>query len=230
MNKIKQIIIGILYHFEIKHRDKIINYLKNMGSLKTIVDVGSHYGEFIARFISLAPDKIYSFEPNKISYDILKKNFSSEIINIYNFGVGDENETKLLSLKRNSLMDSFLEEKKTIIFYLKKIIFGSDIHHKNNQTIEIKKLDSLIVDLNIKNIDLLKIDVEGYELFVLNGAKKTLTITKYILIEIHDFNQYQGYKSNDIINKLRMSGFKKIKSFRFITGTYRDVLFANENL
>lgn len=230
MNKIKQIIIGILYHFEIKHRDKIINYLKNMGSLKTIVDVGSHYGEFIARFISLAPDKIYSFEPNKISYDILKKNFSSEIINIYNFGVGDENETKLLSLKRNSLMDSFLEEKKTIIFYLKKIIFGSDIHYKNNQTIEIKKLDSLIVDLNIKNIDLLKIDVEGYELFVLNGAKKTLTITKYILIEIHDFNQYQGYKSNDIINKLRMSGFKKIKSFRFITGTYRDVLFANENL
>ena len=69
-------------------------------------------------------------------------------------------------------------------------------------------LDELLEPITGDRIDLLKIDVEGYEKFVLEGAKKTLGKTTVIYIEIWDKNFAKfGYQSSDIINKLEAAGF-----------------------
>ena len=51
-------------------------------------------------------------------------------------------------------------------------------------------LDRLLVDL--PEVSLLKIDVQGYEKSVLAGAKQTLAKTKFILIELNFMPQYDG--------------------------------------
>jgi Methyltransferase FkbM domain len=48
----------------------------------------------------------------------------------------------------------------------------------------------LLVDL--PEVSLLKIDVQGYEKAVLGGAKQTLTKTKFLLIELNFMPQYDG--------------------------------------
>ena len=77
--------------------------------------------------------------------------------------------------------------------------------NKNYLEVPVKRLDD---ELTFSKIDLIKIDVEGYELQVFNGAKSTLSKTSAIFFEIYDKNtEIFGYKTTEIINLLENIGF-----------------------
>ena len=92
------------------------------------------------------------------------------------------------------------------------------------QSCKLKVFDNLKLDIKPQFI---KIDVEGYELNVLKGAKKNIKYAKYILIEHQFSNQYQNNFSK-IKKLLKQNNFKKIKSFYFPSLHYRDILFLNK--
>ncbi len=57
-------------------------------------------------------------------------------------------------------------------------------------------------------IDLLKVDVEGYERFVFAGASKTLARTKSIYFEVYERNfKHFGYCTTDVLQALEANGF-----------------------
>jgi hypothetical protein len=99
---------------------------------------------------------------------------------------------------------------------------------KNQSSLIIKQksIDEVLKKNNVKG-SFLKIDVEGYELNVLRGAKKSIKNVKYILIEHQFSNQYQNNFSK-IKKLLKQNNFKKIKSFYFPSLHYRDILFLNK--
>jgi hypothetical protein len=62
---------------------------------------------------------------------------------------------------------------------------------------------------NLKKITLLKIDVEGYEKFVLEGTTDLLARTQYVYFEAWDrHTERYGYKTLEIANILRLHGFE----------------------
>jgi FkbM family methyltransferase len=68
------------------------------------------------------------------------------------------------------------------------------------------KLDNLPIEA--ASIALLKVDVEGFEKFVFEGAERILQTTKCIYFESWDDNYLRyGYSSNDLIEWLKRSGF-----------------------
>jgi len=69
---------------------------------------------------------------------------------------------------------------------------------------KISKLDSL----GYNNIDLIKIDVEGFEMEVLKGAEKTLENVQYIMIELNGNSERYGSSKRDIKEHLKSLGFK----------------------
>ena len=59
-------------------------------------------------------------------------------------------------------------------------------------------IDTFAVLNDITQIDLLKIDTEGYELAVLKGAVQSILNTKIILIELSNHDMYFNYDKKEI--------------------------------
>ena len=89
--------------------------------------------------------------------------------------------------------------------------------------IKMTTLDQICLEL--EKIKLLKIDVEGYELSVLKGSKKTLKKSKYVFIELLDgLAKSFTSSSNDVIFFLNKQNFRMMKDFK--NGNF---LFKNKN-
>ena len=65
-----------------------------------------------------------------------------------------------------------------------------------------------IDSLGIDDIDLIKIDVEGFEMEVLKGAEKTLGKVRYIMIELNNATKKYGSSNIEIENYIGSLGFK----------------------
>ena len=108
----------------------------------------------------------------------------------------------------------------TTVNLVKKLPWAKGYFNNSNKiSINIKPLNSILKENNITNIDLLVIDVEGFEENVLKG----FTIEKYnptiIIIEISDTHP-DFINNQDIMNK-----FKRIRKY-FVDKNYK--LLAND--
>jgi len=208
------------------HYNAIYNYSKKL-KFDVLIDVGSHQGEFISRFLNYKKIIFFCFEPNKKLFKKLYNKYRSNKRDwLFDYTLGDNNSNKKLflsNLSYNSTMSSFNKSSKYL--KLKNFIIKDQ---KNNRFITIKQktFDKVFKNKNIKN-SFLKIDVEGYEYNVLKGAHNKIKEAKYILIENQFSNQYQN--SFDKVKKLLVKyNFTIIKSFYYPTLHYRDILFFNK--
>jgi FkbM family methyltransferase len=144
----------------------------------TYVDIGAYIGEVLTKLHQSKKLKIreaHLFEPNPISYKDLKNNILNLNItklHTYNQALGREQKELLLSTAKS--MSKILPEALQL-----------DTNEKTTNVI-CCSLDSLIDLFTDRHIDILKIDVEGYELDVLNGATKIFEsqIVDIIYIEV----------------------------------------------
>ncbi len=89
-------------------------------------------------------------------------------------------------------------------------------------------LSSTLKSKKIKIIDLLKIDTEGHELQVLEGAKNTISNVKSLLIEFHNDEIYLSYDPYKIHKFLLSKNFQLIKKIKFPFTTWEDRFYINK--
>jgi FkbM family methyltransferase len=146
---------------------------------ETILDVGANAGQFaLAAALHFPEAKIYSFEPLPDVFDQLLENTNrKQNIKVFNCALGN----------RNGRIPFFRNEYTRLSSSLK-------IHDKNNHLrynqdltslteVELVKLDDLVTLLDMKSPSLLKIDVQGMEIDVLNGCTNLLPRIDFILCE-----------------------------------------------
>lgn len=166
------------------------------------IDIGANIGTVALRAASISKNgSIYAFEPDKAHYDAL--NYNSQLnqfknINIINKALGEQ-------LKRAKLFKVDQSNKG-----MNRIL--TDRGHSEFEWVDVTTLDDEVERLNITKIDLIKIDVEGYEFNVLRGAKNVLKRFHPILIvEVIDANlKANGQSSSDVINLLSELGYEMI--------------------
>lgn len=148
----------------------------------TIFDVGANIGNYTLLLKKEFKDKaiIYSFEPSRITFDRLLLNVKdcNNIVS-YNFGFGNKNEEVILYTNSDASELASVYKRKLDHF---------KIFMDKTETICIKTIDSFCNDNNIKHIDFLKLDVEGNEINVLNGAKQMLNEINFIQFEFGGCN------------------------------------------
>jgi len=222
------------------NKKKILNYLKLKLKNKSlnVIDIGAHKGETINFFSKNFKIKnIYAFEPNIDLFDFLKKNnFKNKKIHIYNYGVGQTDETKLLNIMNDSSSSTFNSiNQNTKYFKNKKKILSFFFHNKKffkkKQSINIISLSKIIRKIKIDEIDILKIDTEGYEYNVIKGIKdQDFKMIKYIYLEHHfDLMIEKGYKFKDINEFLNKNNFFKKFKLRMKFRKSFEYIYENSN-
>ena len=213
------------------HLKRIKNFLKTNVFLEkpTIIDVGAHKGKLTRMFFDLYNDaKIYCFEPNKKLIKIIKKNNNKKNLVACNYALGEKKKNILIKINALDLTSS-LSEINENSFYLKiKNLILKKKQNSKMQKITVLTLDQFCKMQKIKKIDLIKLDVEGYEYMVLLGAKKIIKNIKYIIIEIQKNGMYKNYSSKKIELFLKKNNFSLIKEFKFPFMFFQDRIYKNK--
>jgi FkbM family methyltransferase len=150
----------------------------------SIIDVGANIGFLSLNFAHACPKgRIYSFEPDSETFISLRHNVQltqASNITLFNKAVGAAPGTAHLYkiYSNNPGANRILKEKPEI--------------EAASETIEIVTLDSLKAQGLIDKVELIKIDVEGFESFVLEGARSLINEWKPILfVELAEINLRQ---------------------------------------
>ena len=188
----------------------------------TVIDIGAHHGFYtlLASTKVGVDGKVISFEPSpkereKLKYHLILNNCSN--VSVEGYALGKYNgETKFfIANGRDSGFSSLRRPK--INGQIRTIY------------VPIKTLDKYLQSRNIKKVDFIKIDVEGAELEVLEGAKNLLKRypRPFILCEVSDKRTNAwNYKAKEIIMLLLNYNFTLI---RFLPDRRLHIIKTDQN-
>ena len=161
----------------------IDRYIKRQRK-EVVLDIGSNVGEF-SEYYSSKFTHVHAFEPVSTTFNILEKNMSVyDNVSVYNVAIGDTaSSVDITNLKghssRNKIHDKsgkrWLEER----IEQRKL----DQSDWTIETVQQRTIDSY----NFENVDLIKIDTEGYVLPIINGMLETIKrCNPFLYIELHE--------------------------------------------
>jgi FkbM family methyltransferase len=155
--------------------------------LRTIVDVGANTGQWSDALLHcVTPAKLIVIEPMPDSFAALQKKFgSNRRVELHNVAIGERESVETSKITRDTTGASLLQPREEM-----RAVIGSNWTVTSEGPVRMTTLDRLVVD--VPDVSLLKIDVQGYEKQVLAGAKQTLGKTKFLLIELNFMPQYDG--------------------------------------
>jgi len=164
------------------------------------IDVGANFGWYSLIFSKFAgtTGRIISFEPDQKNFDLLLYNSkanSAANINALQIALGESNTEMVLGLApdTNPGMHSLVDL--------------PHINKDNGQTVQIRRLDDVLKN-HSGLIDLLKIDIEGFEVAAFLGGSETLRRCKMILAEYSPaFIEASGYQKSLFFKLLQEAGF-----------------------
>ena len=178
----------------------------NNCNINVLFDIGAADGRYIKTMRQFGySEKVISFEPLNSSFEVLKKAASKDTNWLYNnYALGKENTRSVINVAGNSDSSSILN---MLPLHLKSAPHSKYIAQ---QEIEIKKFDSIINSFcNSDDRIMLKIDTQGYEKNVLDGAYESLDRVSIIQIELSIVPLYEnGLLLFEMVNFLTNKGFK----------------------
>lgn len=166
---------------------------------ETIYDIGANKGTWTAECLKYFPSaNYYLFEPQinlKKDIDLRFKDLKN--IQLFSVGVGNVNDELNFTIheRDDSCTFSFSEQEA-----------------KNRGFEQIKmpivKLESFVKENNLKTPSILKIDAEGLDLEVLQGADSLLQHSEIIMVEVAVMNRRLKNTASEMLNYLNDKGFK----------------------
>jgi FkbM family methyltransferase len=188
---------------------EVTNYLiKNIKPHETIIEVGANIGYYTVLMAKLVSPsgRIYSYEANGEAYDLanlsLNINGLSEIVKLKNMGILDKTGNAILSHEQSNIHSFLMTNIGATHIVPTKDNCGLK---KNIRTV------SLDEDLSgLKNVDWLKMDIEGSELLALRGAKRIISSSPNLKIVMEwSPRMLMNFGSvSDLIDLLHGYGFK----------------------
>ena len=216
---------------------KFLQHIKPIETINYVCEVGARYGdESIMLSTTFKNAKIFAFECNPNTIAICK----SKLMNYKNITFFDNG---LGCIETEEPFFSYNNDNDGASSFLKRIDFNTT--QKENGYIKIKTLSSILENENIPYIDILCMDVQGYELNVLQGCGDYLSKIEYIIMEepkqiintkylppdIHSkyINAPSSNEIKNFMNKHNFIEIERIEENKIEDNVmYKNILFKNK--
>lgn len=188
----------------------IVDKLKDVNYLfsGSFWDIGAHFGYHTLSFATLIPNncKVYAFEPNPFNAERLNKNLGrnknlAKKVILYQIALSDSDGKAAFEFSDEV---DHSESSGSHLAGVQPPLSENSYLSFNELVVETRKIDSLIMENKIEPAQVVKIDVEGAEMLVLEGGK--LFFTKYkplIFMEVHNITMMF-----EVFNFLSSIGYK----------------------
>ena len=194
--------------------------IENDIDISTFLEIGSKDGEdseYIRQKLNLSEENIFILEAHPLFYKKIKKKYPN--FNLYNIAAWNKNGkvpfncTKGMSDGRSSILNR-------------------DIYIENYLSIAVdsRRVDHMINNEFMKQIDLVKLDVEGASFEVLEGFGESLRSIKIIQVETEQYQIWEGQKTSvEVYRLLEDNDFKKIWELKLGKTQIDSIWIRNEN-
>jgi FkbM family methyltransferase len=162
-----------------------LDYALDVNSI--VIDVGGYLGDFASDIHEKYGCLVYVFEPDIRFFTQCKKRFSSNSkVRVFNYGLSSRNAELVLSDDADGSSFSNFEG-----------------NNKGNLA-KVRKLSEVIEELDIKSVDLLKVNIEGDEYPLLNHiiAEGLLPQIQNIQVQFHEFIKDAEKKRSSILSEM----------------------------
>ena len=175
-----------------------------------VLDVGCNVGDYSQFILDLVGRdiEIHCFEPVRITFVSLQQRFDGlhqrQNIHLNNLGLSNkQEEAKIKIYGATAGVNSLYERRSAIDTH-------PELSNFSEETILLTTLDTYLADRRIGHVDLLKIDVEGHELKVLEGATSTIEKGRVSVIHFEYGSCFldSGAKLEQIYGLLSRNGYE----------------------
>lgn len=160
---------------------QVLNLIGPKSGTHTVLDIGAHHGWFFHCWLDWCPQaEIYAFEPTEESFQRANELYGGDPrVHLFQLGIGAQTgEMNINILEDSQVSNSFLTPRQAT---------WESIEYKTGKVsqrrVPVTTLDTLCSEQGISSAYLLKIDVQGFELEVLEGAERTLPRVDYVFVE-----------------------------------------------
>jgi len=193
-------------------------------SVQTFFDVGANIGQTSLEALKAFPGtRVYAFEPHPNVFKQLRNAISNDRVSLHQLAFGEQSGKVKLYVYSDSGSGSLINSLVPNARY--PVQFG---HVASECIVECSTIDQFCASNHIERIDVLKIDTEGFDLFVIKGAEQMLLERRigFIYTEFNDLRPKQGTTGGSL---LPISDYLKPFGFRYIA-TYTDFILPDGDM
>jgi len=183
---------------------RLADYLE-AHDIRTVLDVGASSGLFGATLREAGfRGRIISFEPLAAPFQALSEAAAADPPwEAHRLALGDARGRLHMNVASNSFSSSFLDMEET------HVVAAAWSQYVDQEEVDVERLDDVAPALGLVGPTLLKLDVQGYHLTVLHGARETLEGIAAIQCELSVLPLYAGEPGFlDALNEIRTLGFE----------------------
>jgi FkbM family methyltransferase len=222
-----------LPHTVLNSEWKILNVIGPISEPHVMLDIGAHHGWFFHCWLDWCPNaQVHAFEPYPESFQAIQHVYGKDPrVTLCQVGVGAAAGDQAFNVLNDSkVSNSFLAPDRKV---------WNSVRYNTGAVTTISApvttVDLYVRQQHMKQIYLMKIDVQGYEMNVLRGAEQTLPIVDHIFVEAGIQRLYEGApRFSDVFEFLTARGFHLMSLRTWHRGNHMlmetDMLFRRNGL
>lgn len=175
---------------------------KNIKEGDICIDIGANFGYYSILMAALAGEqgRTIAVEPNPHVCKLLRSTASIHPFEVVEIALTDKNGKAVLHIPNDSFGDASIMRRK-----------DRPSHNKSKVKVKTQQLDTMVKELKLPRVDVIKIDVEGLEPLVFKGMPQTIAnnpglqivmeYSPYMYTDARDFTEYLF--SNFMVNRIK---------------------------